>query len=180
MKKRIILTMLVCAAALPASAWATPTGAALPRFHSKLLVPGKSAGGVSLGENAAKAIRAWGGNSSCMPDPTLLSCSWGSQSNGSTGTAELLFVGGKVSYIELTLGDTAQGIPIHRGSLMKLKTRKGIGMGSTPAQLLKAYGSSQVGSNELGYTLGSGSHTTTFRTSSGATCTILIGTPQFY
>jgi hypothetical protein len=184
MNKRLILTTLVSAAALSMSASAlastTPTGASLPRFHSTLIVPGRSAGGVSLGESAAKAIKAWGGNSSCVPGPALLSCTWGSDNNGSTGTAELDFVRGKVNYIDLTLGDTDQGVAIHRGALMKLKTKKGIGMGSSDAQLLKAYGASQVGSNELGFTLGSGSHTTTFRTSAGRFVTILIGTPRLY
>jgi hypothetical protein len=172
MKKRIILIALASVAALPATA----SAAALPRFPSSLIVPGKSAGGVSVGENAAAAIKAWRGNSTCAPGPALTSCIWGSDDNGTTGTAELVFARGKVADIELTLGDTDKGAAIYRGPLMKLKTKKGIGMRSTDAQLVKAY-PNQVGTNNLGPTLGSGTHTTTFQTSAGRFVTIIIGTP---
>ncbi len=86
MKTRIILIALAAAIAAPASA----SAASLPgKWPSRLIVPGQSAGGVSLGETAATAIRAWGGNATCAPSATVASCSWGSDANGSDGTAEL-------------------------------------------------------------------------------------------
>jgi hypothetical protein len=172
MKKQIILITLVSLAVVPATA----SAAALPRFRTSLIVPGQSAGGVSLGERSPVAIKAWGGNASCVPSPALTSCTWGSDSNGSTGNAQLLFAHGKVNGIKLTLGNTDKGAAIYRGPLMKLKTKKGIGMRSTDAQLVKAY-PHQVGTNDLGPTLGSGAHTTTFQTSAGGFVTIIIGTP---
>jgi len=172
MKMRIILGVLASAAVLPSSAMA----AGLPKFHSKLIVPGKSVGGVSLGEGAAKAIKTWGGNTDCTAGPTLTECMWGSDANGTTGSISLSFASGKVTHIDIQLNANTHGAAVFKGVLMSLKTKSGIGLKSDVAQLEKAY-SGKVGANGLGYTLGSGAHTTTFATSAGKFVSIAIGTP---
>jgi hypothetical protein len=179
MRKRIVAGVLACGAVAPAAALGSSGAPKLPKFPSKLIVPGKSAGGVSLGEGAAKAIRAWRGNSSCTPSSSLVECTWGSDANGADGSISLSFANGKVTLITLQLDGNTRGIPIYKGPMMALKTKQGIGLKSTVAQLEKHY-PGHVGTNSLGDTLGTGTHTTTFRTSGGEFVAILIGTPPNY
>jgi hypothetical protein len=155
---------------------AAGASAALPTFRGTLITPGKSVAGVSIGQSAAKAIRSWGGNKACRPVTGLTQCVWKSN-NGTLGTVTLDFQRGKVNYIALQLSNDNRGNVLFRGPLMKLKTRKGIGMHSDDVQLVKAYGS-QVGTGAVGPTLGTGGHTTTFFTSAGRYVTIIIGPPQ--
>jgi hypothetical protein len=171
MKKRILLITLAGMSALPACA-----SAALPKFRGTLIAPGKSVAGVSIGESTAKAITAWGGNKTCQPSTGLAQCVW-SSNNGTLGTVTLAFQRGKVDYIALQLSNGNRGNVLYRGPLMKLKTKKGIGMHSDDAQLVKAYGD-HVATGSIGPTLGSGNHTTTFATSAGRYVTIIIGLPQ--
>jgi hypothetical protein len=169
--KRALLITAIAMGMLP-----TCASAALPKFRGTLITPGKSVAGVSIGQSTAKAIRSWGGNKACQPVIGLTQCIWQSN-NGNLGTVTLDFQRGKVNYIALQLGNSTQGNALFRGPLMKLKTKKGIGMRSDDAQLVKAYGN-QVGTGVVGPTLGSGSHTTTFQTSAGRYVTIIIGPPQ--
>lgn len=170
MKKRVLLITAVATGILPACA-----SAALPTFHGTLITPGKSVAGVSIGESTTNAIRSWGGNSTCQPSTGLIQCVWKSN-NGKLGTVTLDFQHGKVDYIALQLSNDNRGNALFRGPLMKLRTRKGIGMHSDDAQLVKAYGR-QVGTGGSGPTLGSGSHTTSFSTSAGRYVSIVIGPP---
>jgi hypothetical protein len=169
--KRVLLITAMAMGMLPACA-----SAALPKFRGTLITPGKSVAGVSIGQSTATAIRSWGGNKACQPVTGLTQCIWQSN-NGKLGTVTLDFQRGKVNYIALQLGNSTRGNALFRGPLMKLKTKKGIGMHSDDAQLVKAYGN-QVGTGVVGPTLGSGSHTTTFSTSAGRYVTIIIGPPQ--
>jgi hypothetical protein len=179
MRKRIVAGVVACGAAVPAAALGSSGAPKLPKFPSKLIVPGKSAGGVSIGERATKAIRAWGGNSNCAPSSSLVECIWGSDANGTDGTISLSFANGKVTLITLQLNANTSGVPVFKGAMMALKTKQGIGLKSTVAQLEKHY-PGQVGTNSLGDTLGTGTHTTTFRTSGGEFVAIIIGTPPNY
>jgi len=158
---------------VPASA-----SAALPVFRGSLITPGRSVAGVSIGQSSAKAIKSWGGNKTCQPLTGLMQCVWTSN-NGKLGTVTLDFHNGKVAYIGLQLSTDNRGNALFRGPLMKLKTRKGIGMHSDDAQLVKAYGS-QVGTGPSGPTLGAGSHTTPFSTSAGRYVSIIIGPPPTF
>jgi hypothetical protein len=171
--KRVLLTAAVALGVVPASA-----SAALPGFRGSLITPGRSVAGVSIGQSTAKAIKSWGGNKTCQPLTGLTQCVWTSN-NGKLGTVTLNFHDGKVDYIGLQLSNDSRGNVLFRGPLMKLKTKKGIGMHSDDAQLVKAYGS-QVGTGVSGPTLGSGSHTTTFATSAGRYVSIIIGPPQTF
>jgi hypothetical protein len=169
--KRVLLITVVATGIVP-----TCASAALPRFHGTLITPGKSVAGVAIGQSTKAAIRSWGGNKMCQPSAGLIQCVWNSN-NGKLGTVTLDFAHGKVDDIALQLSNDSQGRVLFRGPLMKLRTRKGIGMRSDDAQLVKAYGS-QVGIGGSGPTLGSGRHTTSFSTSAGRYVSIVIGPPQ--
>ncbi len=171
--KRVLLIATMALGVVPASA-----AAALPVFRGSLITPGRSVAGVSIGQSSAKAIKSWGGNNTCQPLTGLMQCVWTS-SNGKLGTVTLDFHNGKVDDIGLQLSTDSRGNALFRGPLMKLKTRKGIGMHSDDAQLVKAYGS-QVGTGASGPTLGASSHTTTFSTSAGRYVSIVIGPPQTF
>ncbi len=176
MRKRIVAVAVAFGAVAPAAALGSAGAPKLPHFPSTLIVPGKSAGGVSIGEGAGKAIRAWGGNSSCGPSTTAVECIWGSGANGTDGSISLSFANGKVTSVALQLNANSKGVPVYKGPLLALKTKHGIGLKSSVAQLEKQY-PGQVGTNAFGDTLGAGAHTTTFRTSTGGFVAIIIGPP---
>lgn len=164
----VLALVVVVALALPGAA-----SADLPSFSSSLIVPGTSAGGVKLAMAADTAIAKWGGNEACPKPFTGYECRWPAESGGAS--AALSFKNGKVVGINLRLGTTSTGNPVFKGPLMKLKTRKKVGMRATLRQVLKAY--PKLRGSPSGAALGSGSRTTTFSTSGGRVTEISIGTP---
>ena len=167
---RVLGIVLVVAGALGLPAAAS---ADLPAFSSTLIVPGTSAGGVKLGMAADTAIAKWGGNEACPKPYTGYECRWRAASGGAN--AALTFKNAKVVAIDLYVGTTSTGTPVFKGPLMKLKTRKKVGMRATVRQLLKAY--PKLKGSPSGAALGSGIHTTTFSTSGGRVTEIYIGVP---
>jgi hypothetical protein len=169
---------VACWMIVPASAMGSSSPyPSLPHFPSKLIVLGRSIGGVSVDESTAKAIKAWGGSSrGCAGTPKPVECIWGDDANGTDGTASISLADGRVVRITLQLNASTSGEVVFRGPMMKLKTKQGIGLKSSTAQLEKLF-PGQIGANEFGYTLGKGAHTTTFATSGGEFVTIDVGTP---
>lgn len=123
--------LAVTALALPAGATASP----LPTPSTTLIKPSKSIGGVSLGATAAKAFDAWG-QGKCKQDHEFFTCTYGAKGQGA---AVFSITGGAVSTISISVGVTKAGKPKYSGSLLELKTAKGIGLGSTRKAVKRAY-----------------------------------------
>jgi hypothetical protein len=116
---------------LPATAAASP----LPTPSTTLIKPGVSIGGVKLGASFAQARSAWG-TVKCKQEFEFLNCSYGAKG---TGVAVYSLTGAAVSTISISVGVTKAGKPKYTGSLLGLKTAKGIGLGSTRKAVKGAY-----------------------------------------
>lgn len=135
-----VVVVLVSSFALPAVA-----GAKLPTFASKRIVLGKSIGGVRPGMTLAVAQKAWGpGGLSEAGDPCQesgrTSCIW---SGSSVRERAILGLAGD---------GTVESVRIVGGPkspLAKLKTNKGLGLGTKNSVFLKTYG-------QLGFPVGLG------------------------
>jgi hypothetical protein len=128
------------AVALPLSAQA-----ALPKPASQLIVPNKSIGGVALGASASRVQQAWGANPDCE-----YSCVYTNPTKPAGGAAfaiALLEAKGqgarpKVWSVAIGAGQKTVGnhtVPDFKTPLKKWKTSKGIHLGSTKAELKRAY-----------------------------------------
>jgi hypothetical protein len=163
-RARLAALALVVVACVPATA-----SAALPTFRGHTIVPGRSIGGASIGMSPSKAIATWGGNPDCPVSPALATCEWDSPSN--EGSAVLYFAAGHVVDIDIQV--TNAGGPIYKGPLLRLKTAKKIGLGSTTSATLKAYPKVQFTGS--GIMLGSGNHAMYAATSSSRLYDIYVG-----
>jgi hypothetical protein len=142
MKLRLALSAccaIAVAAALPAVA-----GAGLPKQGNTLIVPNKSIGGIALGAKAAQVTAAWGGGK-CE-----LQCVFEGPKSATGGPAAASVLlekksesaPAKVWLISLNAGTKLRGndsVPDFDTPLANFKTSKGIGIGSTVAELVKAY-----------------------------------------
>ena len=129
-----MVVALVSSFALPAVA-----GAKLPTFASKKIVLGKSIGGVRPGMTLAAAQSAWGpGGISEAGDPCQES-----------GRTSCIWKGGSVreqAIVGLDGNGVVQSVRIVGGPkspLAKLKTSKGLGLGTKSSVFFKTYG--QIG-----------------------------------
>jgi hypothetical protein len=132
--------ILICACALLTTlALAVPAAAKLPAPASKLIEPGTSVGGVTLGKKVAKAKAAWGKGGACSgsEDGKNGTCSYGSTPKA--GSASFGYVEGKVVDMFLSLGRNKAGKVVFRTSLANFETAKGIGLGSTRKAVKQAY-----------------------------------------
>jgi len=129
----------VIAMALPAAA-----AAALPTFASNLVQPAEAIGGLALGKDAAFAEQRWGAADSCSEPPNA-QCSY---SAGPKGSAYYRVFDGQVEEIAVQAALDGRGDPIIRRPLKRLRTVKGIGIGSRLGEVRRAYpkGSSEGGS----------------------------------
>jgi hypothetical protein len=139
MKIRLAVSLAAIAAlALPVAAQA-----ALPKTSDTLIVPTKSIGGVALGGSPTAVTKAWGKNAECEfqclyegPRHTGETPSLGSVLLETRGNAV------KVWEIFITVGENDEGVrpkPNFDTPLTRFKTAKGIGLGSTAAELTRAY-----------------------------------------
>jgi hypothetical protein len=111
----------------------------LPSPKTKLIVPGKSIAGVSLGESYAQAKNAWGNTKGCSP---LTGCSYDGGKDGTAFFSTPHSPGSpdKVSAVGIEVHFSHTGKPDWaRTPLDKYKTAKGIHLGSTVSTLKKAY-----------------------------------------
>lgn len=128
--------LALAALALPVAATAAP----LPSPSTTVIKPGVSIGGLKLGASLKKAQSAWG-SVPCKQDIEFLNCTYGTKRKG-VGTYSI--TGGTVSNVAISVGVTKAGKPSYSGPLLKLKTTKGIGLGSTRKAVKQAYPSIAV------------------------------------
>jgi hypothetical protein len=130
----------VAGAALSAFLLAAGAQAATPKLGNKLIVPNKSVGALKLGQSAGAAKAAWGAGT-CQ---TVGLCTFGSRTKGTGGfaayTVTALNTGEPKTLLSIILEAGPIGKKLNFNTpLAKFKSAKGIGLGSTKAQLLKAY-----------------------------------------
>lgn len=138
MHARLISTPLVIAAlGLPAVA-----AAKTPKFSFKKpsIVPGQSIGGVSVGMTKHKATALWGAPDRCLKFENVIWCQYlTTQSIGSGGgTTSVPFAGFYLSGSKLV--GVEIGLPTPNFAVVKkLKTPKGVGLGSSAAKVRAKY-----------------------------------------
>lgn len=108
--------------------------AALPHPASHRIVPGRSIGGVRIGQTTAAARAAWGPGWTCI-NTVSGTCSWITIRDG---VASLQLQAGRVAQIAIAAGSSAAA-PRFDGPLAALRTASGIGIGSTKDQVRGAY-----------------------------------------
>jgi hypothetical protein len=130
-----ILTV-IAALAFPAAA-----AAGLPKTTDTLIVPAHSLGGVTLGANAKQVTTAWGKTASCETQ-----CVYDGSNSGELASV-LLETSDEgatfhVANVYITVAEVTKGSktePDFDTPLTRFKTAKGIGLGSTKAELVRAY-----------------------------------------
>lgn len=158
-------TLIALPVAIAALAAAGPAGATLPAPKTTLVVFGKSVGGAKLGGSLSSAKAAWGsGRGSCDKVGDDEGCLYRAAGDfsGAKGEGYIQSSGGRVTQIQLTAPGTG-GRRLFSGPLMKLKTAKGIGLGSTLKSLRKAYPSAKrTPGTTAAWEIGSGAGRTQF------------------
>jgi hypothetical protein len=142
--------------------------AGVPHPSTRLIVPGKSLGGVRLGGTFAAARKAWGPGADCRKNFSMRVCVYktNSYADGSAGFSSRS--GGRIDEITLNAGFTRNSTPIFTNSVARFRTSKGIRLGSTSAAVRKAYPDVKRRSGSASYPLvlsGPGEATTTFQIS---------------
>jgi hypothetical protein len=139
--RNVVLLSLALVLALPAIA-----AAGLPQAKSTLIVPNKSIGGVALGATTSAVEKAWGKSGNCEFDCIYEAARKSETELPSSGTVllEEKKPGDpkKVWLITLRTGSkvvNGKSIPNFDTPLTKLKTSKGIGLGSKASELARAY-----------------------------------------
>ena len=133
MRARQIIAMFVLVAiGLPVA----QSHAKLPKAKSKAIVVNKSIGGVKIGAKLKTVKKKWGKSQGCGAKYTF-GCDWrGSLTQGSAGIVHL---GGKVRSLNIRLGLDSTNQVVFSSPLMKFRTNKGIGLGSSEAEVRAAY-----------------------------------------
>src|SRR3954468_5184679 len=126
-------------AALLVLALATSADAKMPKFKNKSIVPGQSIGGLKIGMTKAKAIKNWGKPEVCQDSPL-----WGQFPADGTVSgittnnpfSGWYLKGGKIVGVEIEFAEN----PAIDAKVVKLKTSKGIHLGSSIVDARKKYG----------------------------------------
>ena len=113
---------------------AVSAAAALPQPRSKLIEPGRSIGGVRIGQTSAAARAAWGPGETCI-NKVSGECSWITLRDG---VASFTLRAGRVVAVAIAAGSKGGGYAFD-GPLRALRTRRGIGIGSSIADARIAY-----------------------------------------
>ena len=140
------------AAAIAAVLALAVTGSAdakLPKFKTKTIVPGQAIGGLKIGMSKATATQTWGKPDHCQDSP--LWCQFRADSHINGFTTNNPFAGwylkaGKVVAVELEFAENTAIDP----KVVKLKTSKGIHLGSTMAAARSKYGLGAPSGGEAG------------------------------
>lgn len=137
MRLRIGLSAALVAAVLTTAA----AEAALPGFPTRLVKPGVSLAGVEIGDAPDFAAGRWGaGECTDSPfDPYELPTRRCEFSGGVNGSAFYRAYGGRIQEVGFSSAFRPNGEPRLRGPLLRLRTRKGIGIGSSEGEVLRAY-----------------------------------------
>jgi hypothetical protein len=140
------LAALFLVAALAAAAFGK-----VPTFKPRTIVPGQSIGGVKIGMSKARATKGWGKPDRCQAG-TPIWCQYLAESTLSNGFkvkqpfSGFYLKGGKVVAIEIEFAENAAV----DAKVTKLKTSKGIHLGSTMAAARSAYGIGPPSGGEAG------------------------------
>jgi len=123
--------------------------AKVPKFKTTTIVPGQAIGGMSIGMTKAQAVKTWGKPEHCQDSP--LWCQFRADSHINGFTTNNPFAGwylkaGKVVAIEVDFAENTAIDP----KLVKLKTSKGIHLGSTMAAARAKYGLGPPSGGEAG------------------------------
>jgi hypothetical protein len=183
MKKIVVLVAALGAGLLPVTA----ADAALPAFNKHLIEPNKSLAGVRLNESYAAVRQAFGGCLMRLLDHGQVHGCTFNAANGSgfgvffasntTSSSGPFFVG----EIEIVAGHKlvhGSPVPVFTPPLTALKTASGIGLGSTPREVKKAY-PNVTGSSAHGYLLRGGGLVTTFGFANGRVVNIVIAAGKY-
>ena len=128
--RHVFISSAVIAAAL-----AGPAGATLPTPKLRRIVPGRSIAGVRIGQSAGDALAAWGPGETCI-NRVDGNCDWITLKQG---VASITLRTGRVRReVSITAGSGDGGYAFG-GTLPELRTSRGIGLGSTRAQVVRAY-----------------------------------------
>jgi hypothetical protein len=143
---RHALVTIVAALAL---AVAGSADAKMPKFRTKTIVPGQAIGGLKIGMTKAKAVKTWGKPEHCQDSPLWCQFRADSHINGFTTNnpfAGWYVKGGKIVAIEIEFAENTAIDP----KMVKLKTSKGIHLGSSMADARIKYGLGPPSGGEAG------------------------------
>jgi hypothetical protein len=140
---------LVPVVAVLALAVAGSADAKMPKFRTKTIVPGQAIGGLKIGMTKAKAVKTWGKPEHCQDSP--LWCQFRADSHITGFTTNNPFAGwyvkgGKIVAIEIEFAENTAIDP----KMVKLKTSKGIHLGSSLADARSKYGLGPPSGGEAG------------------------------
>ena len=140
---------LVPVAAVLALAVAGSAEAKMPKFKTKTIVPGQAIGGLKIGMTKATAVKTWGKPEHCQDSP--LWCQFRADSHINGFTTNNPFAGwylkaGKIVAVEIEFAENTAIDP----KLVKLKTSKGIHLGSSMADARSKYGLGPPSGGEAG------------------------------
>jgi hypothetical protein len=123
--------------------------AKFPKFKTKTIVPGQSIGGLKIGMTKAKAVKTWGKPEQCQDSPLWCQFRADSHINGFTNNnpyAGWYLKAGKIVAVGI---ETAENTALDP-KLAKLKTSKGIHLGSSMTDARNKYGLGPASGGEAG------------------------------
>jgi hypothetical protein len=132
-----------CSLALLAAASADAT---VPKFKNKVIVPGSAIGGLKVGVTKAKARSLWGKGDHCYAITFTCQFEAPLAGGGLSVFSAYYFKKGKIVAVQISLSRTNS---IDR-KLKKLKTSKGIGLGSSMAKARSRYHLGKPSGGEAG------------------------------
>jgi hypothetical protein len=145
MRRSLVITLLLSCVV------ATTADAKVPKYTPKTIVPGQSIGGVKVGMTKAKASKVWGKPDRCSADKPAW-CQYLAESTLQGGSKVVQpFSGfyvqaGKVVAVGIEYAENAAIDP----KLEKIKTSKGIHLGSSMADARSKYGIGPPSGGEAG------------------------------
>lgn len=166
--RRLLPLLVLVAAVTPATA-----SADLPTFKTTKVDPGKSLAGVKIGASKASALKAWGKKCRTARNQCVYEAK--GDTIQSKGAGVIFFTAGKVSAVSFK----APTKNPFRAPYTKLKTSKGVGIGSTRDQLRAAYPDARTANQGLYVEVYTGSMMTQFTVGEGRTTNIFIGPKPF-
>ncbi len=143
------LACLTLAASADTSSYPKPA-------HPAIRVP-STIGGIHVGERLAAARTAWGpGRGRCrVSDSGNTACTYGNDRDQGRGVALFAAQGSspssRVYLVTIAVGLRLGVTPVYRGPLMRIRTRHGVGLGSTARRLRRAY--PRLRRNSTGFSL---------------------------
>lgn len=142
--RRLIGLIVVLVAVL-----ASPAGAKVPRFQYAMpsIVPGNAIGGIEVGDTRGKAKATWGTPDDCFAYKGTTTCSFSHPGPiGDVWIASYYLKQNRV--VAITVETSEQRVA--NDKVKKLKTAKGIGVGSLISKARQKYGIPIEGGGEAG------------------------------